>query len=253
MAAESEALAQYPYGPAVPAPAPAPAPAPPLQQVQLQPQYPYGPPPQSPYGSTQPRQAAGPPSRNGEDSGRGLEFFYARAGAAGAFAALGALGHDDDLRMTDTSGVGGAFEVALGLRLLVFTVGPRARLLVLSPATLWQLGAEAAFHIPLGRFEPFVGVQGGATFGSTPSKNIVCVAAASCGGDGASIGGGDVGLSAGADYYVTPQLSLGGAANMMFLFLSRKGIGGAVEPALAGSAGVTGLGVTLGAHAAFHL
>lgn len=207
----------------------------------------------SPYGSPYPQRA---PSTSSEDSGRGLEFFYARAGAGGAFVGLGALGGGDKLRLEDKSGVGGAFELALGVRLLVFTLGPRARLLLLAPATLWQVGAEAAFRVPLGRWDPFVGLQGGYTFGSSSNGNLVCAngaPASSCGATGsASWGGADVGLTGGADYYLSPNLSLGAAANVMFLFLSRKAVDGTVDPGLSSAASATGIGLTLGAHAGLH-
>ena len=161
---------------------------------------------------------------------------------------MGALSAPERVKLG--SGIGGAFELALGVRLLVFTLGPRARFMVLSDdKTLWQLGAEAAFHIPLGRFEPFVGMQGGYTFGSS-STQYKCAGACP---SRLSFGGADVGLGGGADYYLTPQLSLGGAANVMFLFLSRKAVDGSPDPAFASSESMIGLGATLGVHAAFHL
>ncbi len=101
----------------------------------------------------------------------------------------------------------------------------------------------------MGRFEPFAGVQGGYTFGSSETKYRCATACPSR----LSLAGADVGLAGGADYYLTPQLSLGAAANFMFLFLSRKGVDGSPDQNLANSESMTGLGVTLGFRAALHL
>lgn len=262
----ASAQQQYPYGPPIQQPGAAPLQQPAYGQPSTgYPQAPYGttqlpyaqpqPQPQGPY--MQPQAPYTASTQSDDDSGRGLEFFYARAGAGGAFVAPGALGHASNLGLEKTAGFGGSFEAALGIRLLVLTVGPRARLLLTSPMTLWQLGAEAAFRVPLGRWDPFVGINGGYTFGNSPLDNGRCsngLPASACGAtDHFSIGGADVGVAAGTDYYFTPAFSVGGALNIGFLFLSRKTADGASDPQLQSSASMTGLATTLGLHLALHL
>lgn len=252
-------------------------------------QYPYGqqpyPPPQQPYAPQQPypQQPYGQPSypqqqmqtaptgsvpytplprNDDEDSGRKLEFFYARAGAGAAFVSLDALG-GDNVKLQSLDGIGGAMELGLGARLLLVTVGPRARALVLSNATLWQLGGEVALRIPMGRWDPFVSLQGGYTFGQKPREDIDCGApAAKCRpfsatgpmpDDPVGITGADLGLAGGLDYYLTPMFSLGGDLAVMMLFLTRDAVPQTTEPALDRDASMTGLGVKLGVHVGLHL
>src|SRR5689334_762892 len=64
-----------------------------------------------------------------QDSGRGLEFVYFQLGGGLEFASLGAL-HQSGSLLADTSkksAVGPLFDVATGMRLLYFTVGPSFR------------------------------------------------------------------------------------------------------------------------------
>jgi hypothetical protein len=247
---------QYPYGPPVPPPQQQ-QPVPPGQAGQPMPgQAPYGTPyttpyqqpyAQPPYGQPQPS----PPPSNDDDAGRKLEFVYATAGAGGAYASLDALS-GKGLQLKHLSGAGGAFELGVGLRLLVLTIGPRARALVLSNALLWQLGGEVGLRLPLGHWDPFVSIQGGYTFGSKPSEDVDCP---SCGGGSSkSVGlsGGDVGLAGGVDYYLSSTFSLGGDLALMILFLSREAVAGTGVPALDSSASMTGFGAKLGAHAGLH-
>ena len=232
------------------------------QPAPMQPQgAPYGPtpnaaPPQGgyPYG---PQPAVGPApasTSDGEDSGRTLEFFYARAGVGGAYASLDALS-GTGLQLRNLSGVGRALEVGFGARLLIMTIGPRARALVLSNATLWQLGGELALRVPVGRWDPHVGLQGGYTFGQKPREDIEC-GRPTCDGSGdVGISGGDVAIAGGVDYYVTPMFSLGADLAAMMLLLSRDAApqpGLPPQPALNDAASMTGFGLKLGAHAGVH-
>lgn len=219
---------------------------------------PYG---QPAYGAPAPAfTTTAPPNAHEEDSGRGLELVYARAGIRGAMIASEALGKGE-LRLKDPTGFGGALDVGVGVRLLVLTVGPRARALVLSNGTLFQVGGEVALRLPLGRLDPFVGIEGGYTFGSR-SKDAFSVGCApgtptdpcTVSGSSRAVSGLDLGLTGGLDYYVSPMLSFGGQASILFLFLSREGLPWALpaETAATASGSGTGLGVLLGGNAALH-
>ena len=119
---------------------------------------------------------------------------------------------------------------------------------------LWQLGGEIALRLPLGRWDPFIALQGGYTFGSKSRDDIQC-RSGPCQGtstDAVSISGADFGLAGGFDYYVSPVFSLGGDLAAMMLFLSRDPVPQTGEILLDDSASMTGLALKLGAHAAIH-
>ena len=224
---------------------------------------PYGAPTNAPYGSPYGAPAyasAAPPVAHDEDSGRGLELVYARAGLRGAMVASQALGKGE-LRLKDPTGFGGALDLGVGVRFLVLSVGPRARALVLSNGTLFQVGAEVALRIPIGRLDPFVGIEDGYTFGSRSKDafTVTCAAGTptdpcAVSGPSRSVNGLDLGLTGGLDYYVSPMVSFGGQASVLFLFLSREGLPWALanETAATSSGSGTGLGLLLGGNAALH-
>ncbi|MEO6419374.1 MAG: hypothetical protein ABIP39_08220, partial [Polyangiaceae bacterium] len=237
-----------------------PPPMAPFPQQQQQPQYgapQYGQQPQ--YGSqygTQPQQQQPMPQSNGstttqqldaaerEDSGRGLEFFYANAGVGASYLGLSASPRSTALGLQKMSGAGLAVDAGLGVRLLTFTVGPRVRWNALSSFTMWQLDLEAATHIPYGKIDGYFGIHGGYAFtGKISDDSVIAVAGASpLSGSDVSVHGLDLGLQAGADYYVTPNFSLGFEFGGQAYFLSRS----------ASSASSVGLGAQLGAHAGLH-
>ena len=275
---EANAFAQQAYPPYGQAPQQAPYP-------QQQPG--YGPPPvqAAPYGQPAPYGAPtygapqyGAPSAYGpqnstnaqlqnaerSDSGRGLEVAYVQASVGAGFVGLDTLS-SSNLGLNKTSEGGPVVGLGAGLRLLFFTIGARARVTALSELDFWQLDLEAGYHVPIGRWDPYVAVHGGYAFASNASSGLVQPpdGGGAVEGNAASqvaLHGAEVGVSGGVDYYVTPLISVGADATAEVLFLSRPkqtptdgGIQDGPSPALYLTSGSsTGLGLSASLHAGLH-
>ena len=99
--------------------------APPPQQLPYPQQFPYPPQPMPQANGSATTQQLNDAER--EDSGRGLEFFYASAGIGGSYLGLSASPRSTALGLTKVSGPGLTADVGLGVRFVTLTVGPRAR------------------------------------------------------------------------------------------------------------------------------
>lgn len=164
-----------------------------------------------------------------EDSGRGLEFFYMNAQGGGLFDALGTFSNTLSIQQTNSTGafIGGE----AGVRFVWFTLGMRFRYDFLPSYDIWQLDAVAGFHIPAGKWDPYVSIHGGySAIGSLDPKSFDVSQVAPCSGSGCSAQdaasqfstrGANVGFAVGADYYFVPALSLGVDLAFELLFLHR--------------------------------
>lgn len=222
---------------------------------------PMAPPQQSQYPQQQMPQANGSATTEQlnaaerEDSGRGLEFFYASAGIGGSYVGLSASPRSTALGLEKVSGAGVTADVGLGVRFVTITVGPRARMTTLPGLTLWQVDLEAASHIPYGKLDGYFGLHGGYAFSGKISGDSVIMSAATSAVSATdlSVHGLDLGLQAGADYYWTSNFSLGFDFGGSVYFLSRPAISSRAPGELYGSsASSVGLGAQLGVHAGLH-
>lgn len=222
---------------------------------------PMAPPQQSQYPQQQMPQANGSATTEQlnaaerEDSGRGLEFFYASAGIGGSYVGLSASPRSTALGLEKVSGAGVTADVGLGVRFVTITVGPRARMTTLPGLTLWQVDLEAASHIPYGKLDGYFGLHGGYAFSGKISGDSVIMSAATSAVSATdlSVHGLDLGLQAGADYYWTLNFSLGFDFGGSVYFLSRPAISSRAPGELYGSsASSVGLGAQLGVHAGLH-
>lgn len=207
--------------------------------------------PSNPYaGPTAPRTATEERLERAEreDSGRGLEFFYANAGAAFSAVGLTTL-NDSDLAVAGTSAVGGAFDAGLGLRLLILSFGPRLRYHKLTEFDLWQINGEVNLHIPISRLDLNFGVHGGYSFIGSFAAGAL---GAGADPDAVRVRGFDVGLQLGLDYYLTPHFSLGGDVSAEVLAMSRPALARSTDPAFGTSGGAVGLGGLVGVRAGLH-
>jgi hypothetical protein len=167
-----------------------------------------------------PPPAAAPPATDeSQDSGLGLEWVYLNADAGFAYTNMQSFSATN-LAIEKASSAGGAFGVGAGVRLLFFTLGARARDLQLSAFNLWELDAEAAFHIRIWRIDPYLGLRGGYTFVGGLGSGSVSVATGGSSSD-VSVHGVNVGPMFGIDVYVSSLVSIGADANAEFLFLKR--------------------------------
>lgn len=142
------------------------------------------------------------------DSGRGLEYVWLSADLGFQALSLTAL-HDGGLLAEGepTGGSGLAFGGGIGARLLYFTLGARFRYSDFGELSPWSLLGEAALRVPLGKLEPF---------------GLVGVGYTSVGGlsDADGVGGANVRLGGGLDYYLSDSFSVGAQASGDLVFLS---------------------------------
>jgi hypothetical protein len=153
-----------------------------------------------------------------EDSGRGLEWLYVNA--EGGLQVLG-LRTLSDSNLTygniKTTAVGPMVGAALGVRLLVFTLGARARMGIFEHYNLSTFNGEVGMHIPLGDLEPHFTIGAGYVMASALD------AQGEWGTDKVSLRGYNIRAGAGLDYYITPVFSVGGLLSGELLGLSRGG------------------------------
>ncbi len=242
------------------------APYPPPQPAPYQ--QPYGAPQYNAPSAYGPQNGTATQLQNAErsDSGRGLEIAYAQASVGGGFVGLDTLSNSH-LGLNKTSEGGPVFGLGAGLRLLFFTIGARARVTTLSDFDFWQLDLEAGYHVPIGRWDPYVAVHGGYAF-ETSAGAAQVPAPSGAGGTFSStaanqvaVHGGEAGVSGGLDYYVTPLVSVGADATAELLFLARpkqtadaavtEGSAGG-SPLYSTSGSSVGLGLSASLHAGLH-
>ncbi len=280
-------LALFSFVLAVPATAAAQdlAPPPPMtQQTQPQPQ------PQATQSSQQlapppPMQQQAPPpaateqkldDSKKEDSGRGIEFVYVNAQVGGVFDAIGTF--NNSLAIQQTNAGGAMLGAEAGIRFVWLTLGARFRYDTLPSAfNIWQLDAVLGFHIPLGRWDPYVSIHGGySAIGTLDPSNFKASDIAPCAtctsqdaANGFSSKGANVGFSVGVDYYLAKFFSIGVDAGFEFLFLHRDPLAiptacsqdptgscqAAVQsnPLYQNSGDAAGVSVMASAHLALHL
>jgi len=160
------------------------------------------------------------PPEESQDSGLGLEWVWLNADAGYAYTDLASFSQSS-LGLQKTASSGPVVGAGIGARLLFFTFGVRARDLILDNiGNLWEIGAEAAFHLRVWHIDPYFGVRGGYNFVGSLNKSTVSVAA----GDNpssVSVHGFDVGPMVGIDFYLAKYVSIGIDAELQFLFLER--------------------------------
>lgn len=143
-----------------------------------------------------------------KDSGRGLEFVWLSADIG--FQTVGLATFSDTASLDENaSGSSLVYGGAGGLRLLYFTLGARFWYSDPGPFQFWSLLGEASLRVPLGKLEPFV------VFGAGYAK-----ASKLTGVD--ALGGADVRLAAGIDYYFSDSFSVGGQVGGDLLLLKNS-------------------------------
>ncbi|HEX4447376.1 MAG TPA: hypothetical protein VH044_11595 [Polyangiaceae bacterium] len=164
-----------------------------------------------------------PPSSNtsdqSQDSGLGLEWVYLNADVGGAYTNMRSFS-ESNLALNETSSGGAALGLAAGVRLLFFTLGVRARDLLLSNYNLWELDGEAAFHVRVWRIDPYFGVRGGYAFVGSLGSGVAASSSSSSAPD-VTVHGFNVGPMVGLDVYISSLVSIGVDANAEVLFLKR--------------------------------
>ncbi len=154
-----------------------------------------------------------------QNGGTTLEWVYLNADAGFAGADLASL-KSTRWELQDTSSVGPAFGIAAGVRLLFLALGVRVRDLQLSAFNLWEINAEAAFHMKVWRIDPYFGVRGGYAFMGGMSAEALQTSTGTAASD-VTVHGWNVGPMLGLDVYFSKLISVGVDANAEVLLLRR--------------------------------
>lgn len=196
------------------------------------------------------------------DSGRGLELFYARVDAGFSYQNLTAFSGSDKIGLATKDAVGAAFGAGAGVRLFLFTLGVRGRLHTLSAFNLWQANAVLGLHVPISSLDLYGELYGGySAANSFGTGSIPAAVRDPADQAGISAQGGNVGVGLGLDYYLNPHVSLGGGVTGETLLLVRNqvdapsGSSDAVRnnSLFADSAAVAGVGVVASLRLGLHL
>lgn len=190
-----------------------------------------------------------------QNGGAALEWVYLNADVGAAGADLASL-KSSRWDLQDTSGAGPAFGIAAGARLLFLSVGLRARDLQLSSFNLWEVDAEAAFHMKIWRIDPYFGVRGGYAFLGALSAQALQTSTGSAASD-VTVHGWNVGPMVGLDIYFSKLISVGVDANAEVLFLKRPPLplqpGQTIAPQYEGLYAESGSSVGIGLVGMAHL
>jgi hypothetical protein len=157
-----------------------------------------------------------------QNGGARLEWVYLNADVGAAGMDLASF-KSSRWELQDTSGVGPAFGVAAGARLLFLSLGLRARDLELASFNMWEVDAEAAFHMKIWRIDPYFGVRGGYAFLGALSAESLRTSTGSAASD-VTVHGWNVGPMVGLDIYFSKLISVGIDANAEVLFLKRPAL-----------------------------
>lgn len=160
-----------------------------------------------------------------EDSGRGLQFVWLTPEVGFQWASLGLIANSDlvDGELLSEDSMGLVLGGGAGVRLLYLTLGARFRYGLLQDFDLWSVGAEGALRVPMGSLEPYVFIGAGYVHvGSFEAEDAVYALGSRS--SELSLGGIDVRLGGGLDYFVTPVFSVGGRLESDLLFLSRDAV-----------------------------
>jgi Outer membrane protein beta-barrel domain len=147
------------------------------------------------------------------DSGRGPELGFLHVAGGVQSVSLQALSANNVYIAGEplkTESFGPSFSAGAGLRLLSLTAGARFRFGTFSDWDLWTLNLDLGWHVPLGKFEPYIFVGGG--FAKLAYHDTA----------DSSATGFDIRLGGGVDYYVSNVFSLGGMVDLDLLRLSHS-------------------------------
>lgn len=157
-----------------------------------------------------------------KDSGRGLELFWIDTYLGGSYIDMRQFS-SDKLQIENASSAGPMFALGAGIRLVVLTLGVRAKYNALSAFNMWQLNGEVGFKIPIDKVDILFGVHGGYSFvGSLGDGTVAAGSSATpTNADAVKVRGWNAGLDSAFDYYVSPTFSIGAGAFVDGLFLNR--------------------------------
>jgi hypothetical protein len=156
-----------------------------------------------------------------EDSGRNFELFWVDTQIGASYIDMRQFS-SDTLAIEKASAAGPMVSLGAGLRLVVLTLGVRAKYNALSAFNMWQLNGELGFKIPISSVDFLIGAHGGYSFvGSIGQGTAATNSNTPTHDDAVKVRGFNAGLDVALDYYVTPVFSVGAGVFGDFLFLNR--------------------------------
>lgn len=176
---------------------------------------------------------------------------YAQAGVGASYVDLATL-NSNDLAIARAGGAGLVTDLHLGVRLVVFTLGPRLRYHAVSSFDLWQLDGELAFHVPTGDWDGYVGFHGGYSFVGELDPSALDRVASSVPARDVRVTGADAGMQLGLDRYFSRFFSVGADFSGALLVMRRPAIATSSDPQFGRGGGAVGYTIGGGLHAAAH-
>lgn len=155
-----------------------------------------------------------------EDSGRNFELFYLDGSLGASYLDMRQFA-SSSLALEKTSAAGPAFSLGAGIRLVVLTLGVRARYNALTAFNMWQLDGEVGLKFPISKFDLLIGLHGGYSFVGRLGDASVGNTTTPTNADNITVHGFNAGLDVALDYYVSPYVSVGIGALADFLYLTR--------------------------------
>jgi hypothetical protein len=160
--------------------------------------------------------------------------------------------NSSDFAVARAGGAGTMFDAGLGVRLVVFTIGPRLRYHSLSSFDLWQLNGEVGLHVPVGDWDGHLGLHGGCGFVGRLEASALPSSLRSAPARDVRITGWDAGLQLGLDRYFGKWFSVGADVSGDVLVMQRPAVATIDDPQYGKDGGAIGFAIVGGLHAGVH-
>lgn len=187
-----------------------------------------------------------------DDSGRGI--FWLRADGGLAYVDLRSISYDNLLAedasagdvLVETSGTGFQVGGSAGFRLLFLTIGGHVQLASYEPFSIGTILLEVEAHLPVPiPFEPYLRLGFGYAWVGQDLEQLD--------GGNVSVNGYDIRAGLGADIYLHKHFSIGAAATVDILNLSRQRFGDPVTMVDISEGNAVGIQAGFMAYVGLHL
>ncbi len=178
-------------------------------------------------------------------------FVYVNGGVGASYMGLTTF-NSSSLALGNAAGSGAVVDVGAGLRLVLFTFGPRVRYHALSTFDMWQVNLELALHVPVRHWDGYVGIHGGYSFVGKLTRAALSDASSPTPTEDLRVRGLDVGLQLGLDYCINRFVSLGAEVSGEVLYVRRPALATTKDAQFGIAGGGLGFGATGAVHAGVH-
>ncbi len=178
-------------------------------------------------------------------------LLYLNAGGGVSYVGLATV-NSSKLALGNAAGTGGLVDIGAGVRLVLFTLGPRVRYHMRSSFDMWQINAEIGIHIPVRKWDGYFGLHGGYTVVGTLTSNAFSDVRSPTPSEDLRVRGFDVGIQLGLDYYVNRWFSVGGGISGELLFVRRPALASSKDPEFGVAGGGIGIAAVASLRAGVH-